>query len=575
MTSPVANAPGISVIIPTFQRRELACEAVMAIGRARRPGPAEIIVVVDGSTDGTAQALEAIDPGLPLRVIVQANGGLAHARNAGAKAASHAILLFLDDDMIADPGLLEAHAGAIAAGADAVVGAIPLDDRSPPGFLTEGIAGWASAANAAAGARGELTAFDVFGGQLSVRRDVFEALGGFDAAFTADGGYGGEDADFAARLLAGHTVRFEPRAISHHRYVVSASENLARAVLAGRADVAFARRHPRLARARFEGAQPDRLATRLVFRPLARVPMLARMLVAIMGPLADRVLRGSWRSSRHFARLFHAVRRIAYWASVEAAGGMPASRKALILCYHAIADHADDPVLAPYSIDRPMFETHIAALERRGFAFVSADALAAALEGEAMLPRKAVLLTFDDCYADLLPTVREILAPRDIPALAFAVTGLAGGSNDWCASAGGLPHRLLGWDDLRQLPALGCDIGSHSRSHRDLTQLDAAGLGDEVAGSADDFAANGLPRATWFAYPFGAHDAHVRAAVQAAGYRAGFAIADLAATRRRNRHALPRIEMLSSDTPWRFWFKTRFPTAATVLRQWPLRPSRD
>ena len=47
------------------------------------------------------------------------------------------------------------------------------------------------------------------------------------------------------------------------------------------------------------------------------------------GPLADRVLRGSWRSSRHFARLFHAVRRIAYWASVEAAGGMPASRKAL------------------------------------------------------------------------------------------------------------------------------------------------------------------------------------------------------------------------------------------------------
>ena len=102
-------APSLSIIVPTNQRRELVSEAVLALGEIHYAGQMEIIVVVDGSTDGTAAALRQVRCSRSLRVIEQQNLGAAAARNRGAAAATGDILLFLDDDMIADPGLAEEH----------------------------------------------------------------------------------------------------------------------------------------------------------------------------------------------------------------------------------------------------------------------------------------------------------------------------------------------------------------------------------------------------------------------------------------------------------------------------------
>jgi glycosyltransferase involved in cell wall biosynthesis len=108
--SSVTRSPSFSVIVPTYQRREMVCEAVRALCGLSYDGPIEIIVVVDGSTDGSADALAKVDCALPLRVIEEENRGQGAARNRGAAEATGEILLFLDDDMICEPDLVQQHA---------------------------------------------------------------------------------------------------------------------------------------------------------------------------------------------------------------------------------------------------------------------------------------------------------------------------------------------------------------------------------------------------------------------------------------------------------------------------------
>ncbi len=116
----------LSVVIPTLDkepllRRTLAALAAQDAGSGRTW---EVVVVDDGSRDGTAGLLAAAAarPGARLRVVSPGrNVGRARARNLGARAARGRWILFLDDDIVAPPGLLAAHLDA-AGGPSGVAG---------------------------------------------------------------------------------------------------------------------------------------------------------------------------------------------------------------------------------------------------------------------------------------------------------------------------------------------------------------------------------------------------------------------------------------------------------------------
>ena len=528
------------------------CDAVRALRHTDYAGAVELIVVVDGSTDGTADALAAIDCPFPVKIIEQGNGGAASARNRGAAAAANDILLFLDDDMIADRSLLKEHARSHSEGAAAVIGDTPIHSASPDGFLPQSVARWIASTSV----KSPLSPFDVFSGQLSVRRSVFEDLGGFDTKFTNEARFGNEDADLGARLLAHHDVRHNPAAISRQMYLVTPRQFMARARQAVGADLHFVRKHPDLARQLFERKGYGRPRTRLIYRPLARIPLLPELIAAVAVGVADVTLKTPLRSSRMVARFFSGARALAYWSELRRRAWLPFSSRPLVLCYHAIEDQSGDPVLAPYGVPPAAFSAQLDSLVTRGFTFVTPSQFAAYLQSGAPLPRRPVLLTFDDGYADLLDAARTILLPRRIEGLVFAVTGSA--ANDWDQSYGARPKVLLTAEERRELRSLGVETGSHSRSHREMSLLSAAELADEADGSRRDLSDHGFqPR--FFAYPFGARDERAKAAVKKAGYAAAFATSSRRVRPDDDPFDVPRVMIYATDRGWRFRLKVAAP----------------
>ena len=238
----------------------------------------------------------------------------------------------------------------------------------------------------------------------------------------------------------------------------------------------------------------------------------------------------------------------------------------LVLCYHAIADLSGDPVLADYGIDRATFAAQLDDLSARGFRFVGPDDLLGLMNGRRPVPAKAVLITFDDCYAELADVARSILEPRGVRAIAFAVSGMASGTNEWDQAIGARTLRLLDARGLQELHEHGVEVGCHSRSHRPMPSLAAEDLPEETVGAAGEIAALGIPRPRFFAYPHGQHDDDVRAAIRSAGFAGAFGLLSRRVTGESDRFALPRVEILASDTGWRFRFKTEYPRLVRLLR---------
>jgi glycosyltransferase involved in cell wall biosynthesis len=182
-----ASEPRVSVVIPTFQRRELVLEAIESV-EAQSYRDFELIVVDDGSTDGTRAALEA-HPGA-IRYRWQPHRGVAAARNLGVELSRARIIAFLDSDNLWLPDHL------------AVV--TELLERFPPAVLATTSMGYRLSGKATTD-RARLVEVErpALGGSLgggymsglAVRRSALQRAGAFDTGLQAM-----EDTDFKTRL---------------------------------------------------------------------------------------------------------------------------------------------------------------------------------------------------------------------------------------------------------------------------------------------------------------------------------------------------------------------------------------
>ena len=213
------SATSISVVVPTYRRRASVVRALTALAHQDIPaGEFEVIVSVDGSGDGTKQAIETFPAPYALRVVDGPHRGRAAACNAALALTAGEVVLILDDDMEPAPECLSRHRRHHAPGtALCVMGGVPVRvdrDTSPAARFMA----WKFDTHLEKLAEPQhvFGLRDFYSGNTSIRRDVLLTVGPFDEAFTL---YGNEDLELSLRLRAANvSLLYDPDALAFQHY---------------------------------------------------------------------------------------------------------------------------------------------------------------------------------------------------------------------------------------------------------------------------------------------------------------------------------------------------------------------
>jgi peptidoglycan/xylan/chitin deacetylase (PgdA/CDA1 family) len=204
----------------------------------------------------------------------------------------------------------------------------------------------------------------------------------------------------------------------------------------------------------------------------------------------------------------------------------------------AAAKVGEVPILTYHRVgSSPGFARQVAALQRRGYRAVTLGRVWRSWRGDATLPRRPVVLTFDDGYLSQYRTAARSLRARGWP-------GVLNLQVDRLGVAGGVTRT-----QVRRMLADGWELGSHTLSHPDLTAVGPERLRRELVGSREAIQREFGVTADFFCFPYGRFDAAAKAAVRAAGYLAATTTRRRVATPGGDPFELPRISVSTRTSP--------------------------
>ena len=195
------------------------------------------------------------------------------------------------------------------------------------------------------------------------------------------------------------------------------------------------------------------------------------------------------------------------------------TKRSVTLCYHAVSDTWDHLLSVPPLVLERQLRLLLALRYLPGSA---SDALA----------RRGRIfhVTFDDAFRSVWNAV-PALERLGVKATVFACTQNADAGSPFApvelaCEAAAHPDELatMDWSSLAALAERGIEIGSHTSTHPHLTSLADSELRSELHGSREQLEDMVGVRCRFLAFPYGDHDARVRAAARASGYRGAFAL---------------------------------------------------
>ena len=286
----VSEPPELSVAVASYNRRDGLARSLDALAQQTLPSDRfEVIVVLDGSTDGSAEMVRARSDPFELKLVEQENSGLSATRNRGAAEASRDVVVFTDDDILLDPDCLAAYADEHRErGSEDVVLGVAWTDVGPDVWSGMVRDWWDRHYRRKADPGHRWTFVDVADGMASVPRRLFLESGGFDEAFRERH----QDWEWGIRLFE-HGARFSQslEASGVHLIDTSVRTMIRYARQEGRSDIQLGTKHPevrgRLFLARFAStSERAGRRARAVFAGAAMSELGARAAAPVAAALA-------------------------------------------------------------------------------------------------------------------------------------------------------------------------------------------------------------------------------------------------------------------------------------------------
>lgn len=232
-----------------------------------------------------------------------------------------------------------------------------------------------------------------------------------------------------------------------------------------------------------------------------------------------------------------------------------------ILLYHGITDDLSAYDRYKTAVPTKMFEQHMQYLYDHRYRCLSlAELIRSPVDGLAPV-EKSFVLTFDDGANDFFSQAYPILRGFRFTATVFLVTDQIGKRSRW---EGANEAPLLSWEQILFLQQEGISFGSHTCTHRRLTELPLTEVSDELHRSREVMEKTLGRKVEFLAYPFGDSNNRIQAMAEDAGYSSACGVLK----GNRNRFNLMRREIHSADTLFFFRLKlTSFHRAPNWMRR--------
>ncbi len=201
-----------------------------------------------------------------------------------------------------------------------------------------------------------------------------------------------------------------------------------------------------------------------------------------------------------------------------------------VLMYHDVRETA----LNYFDVTTEDFAAQLDRLQADGYKTLSMEEFVAIVQAGEKFPRKSVLITFDDGYRGVYERALPELIKRGMKATFFIITDALD------VRDGEYPY--ITKEELKEMAACPLvSIGSHTRSHAHLEQIDSRQQQEEIAVSRELLEQWTGRKIEALAFPYGGYDKSVIEAVRAAGYGVSFAVQDRGLLHEKARYSIPRI----------------------------------
>lgn len=244
-----------------------------------------------------------------------------------------------------------------------------------------------------------------------------------------------------------------------------------------------------------------------------------------------------------------------------------AGRTVPILMYHQVSPWPAKG-FEKYTVTPRAFAAQMRWLALAGYTPVGLDALLAHRATGAPLPRRPVVITFDDGFASCVEHAVPVLQSRGFTATFYLVAGLMGQPSRWLLRERGVEFPLMDRSAARELHAAGFTCGAHTVTHPRLAQLPAAECRDELRRSRDLLEEQLGSEVAHLAYPFGSYDARVRDLAAETGYRSACTVEISLSAPDDDPLALHRVPVVGYESLADFACRLRTARAASeILRR--------